>query len=213
MPDQPINSLDRFRKRSGRLVLEEHPTSGEVPAGCGGVVLRWRNPHTAVPLILRVYSPGEVKAFLDGTEVTRVGVDLAPGPHRLGLELANLDLAGGLFMFVGEHDTDAYHRHLPAGLGEKKWQVRSAADGTWLATVREPVSAWTHPDFDEEGWVALANERVRPTVQWGQPGAYQAYWCNLRGAAFLALPPCGHKQGTVWVRKRLVIPGPEPHDV
>ena len=37
-----LNGPDRYRKRSPRLVLEEH-SHCEVPAGCGGVVLRWIN--------------------------------------------------------------------------------------------------------------------------------------------------------------------------
>ena len=44
MPDRQlrINTLSRYRGRPPRLVLEEH-NHCEVPAGCGGVVLRWRN--------------------------------------------------------------------------------------------------------------------------------------------------------------------------
>jgi hypothetical protein len=209
MSDQPTRSPDRFHKRSGRLILEEHGTGHEVPAGCGGLVLRWRNPHAAVPLVFRLYSPGEAKAFLDGTLVTQTGLDLAPGPHLLALELAGVKYSRGLFMFVAGHEPDHYHRHLPTGLDEKEWQVLSAPDGTWRATIREPVSAWTHRDFDEEGWVGLTDTRPAPTVNWNQPGALQAYWCNNFGAAFLALPSSTGGRGTVWVRKRLVVPGPE----
>jgi hypothetical protein len=48
MSKKALNSLDRFRKHPGQLVLEEHGHC-EVPAGCGGVVLRWRNPNPSPP--------------------------------------------------------------------------------------------------------------------------------------------------------------------
>src|SRR5438067_610618 len=76
MSEQPISSLDRYRKRSARLVLEEHGSS-VVPAGCGGVVLRWRNPQQTVPLVVYLYSPGQAQLFLDGALVESTGVDLA----------------------------------------------------------------------------------------------------------------------------------------
>ena len=47
--EQRLNSVDRFRKKSERLVLEEHGHC-EVPAGCGGVVLRWRTEPEAAAL-------------------------------------------------------------------------------------------------------------------------------------------------------------------
>ena len=51
MSEQQLNSLERFRKRSPRLLLEQYD-SCEVPAGCGGVVLRWRDPHAARPVVV-----------------------------------------------------------------------------------------------------------------------------------------------------------------
>jgi hypothetical protein len=48
--DVRLNSLDAFTKKSPRFILEEHG-GGEVPAGCGGVVLRWINPAAAEPHI------------------------------------------------------------------------------------------------------------------------------------------------------------------
>ena len=93
--EQQLNSLSRFRKQPGRLVLEEHGHC-EVPAG-GGVVLRRRNPVllpmsveimlNAVNLILvtadttvRAALPhtGQVFAlFVIGIAAAEVGVGLA----------------------------------------------------------------------------------------------------------------------------------------
>ena len=79
MADKKLNSLERFRKQSPRLVLEEH-SHCEVPAGCGGVVLRWRNPLAGLPLLVHFYAPGKSTLYLDGREVTQIGNDLPPGP-------------------------------------------------------------------------------------------------------------------------------------
>ncbi len=49
-----LNSIDRYVKRSPHFVLEEHGHC-EVPAGCGGVVLRWLNPATTVPVRLELW--------------------------------------------------------------------------------------------------------------------------------------------------------------
>jgi hypothetical protein len=53
--EQRLNSLDRFRKQPGRLVLEEH-SHCQVPAGCGGGVLRRRNPQEG-PQAFLAYRP------------------------------------------------------------------------------------------------------------------------------------------------------------
>lgn len=45
MPDNlKLNTLDRFTKQPGLLALQES-SHCEVPAGCGGVVLRWIDPR------------------------------------------------------------------------------------------------------------------------------------------------------------------------
>ena len=53
MPDRELklNSISRSSKQSPRLVLEEHGHC-EVPAGCGGVVLRWRGHDDPIPVKL-----------------------------------------------------------------------------------------------------------------------------------------------------------------
>src|SRR3954471_21444558 len=100
-----LNSLERFRKQSDRLVLEAHGHC-EVPAGCGGVVLRWRNPTAALPLLVHLYSPGKSELFLDGAAVVHTGNDVAPGEHVFAFVLEDADLSAGLFMFVAVHDQE-----------------------------------------------------------------------------------------------------------
>ena len=79
MAEEPLlNSIDRFRKRPERIVLEEHGHC-EIPAGCGGVVLRWRNPQTAVPVTIHLYTPAKIACFIDGAPLQTGRIDLAPG--------------------------------------------------------------------------------------------------------------------------------------
>jgi len=68
MPEKELrlNSLSRYSKQSPRLVLEEH-SHCEVPAGCGGVVLRWRNPDKVVPCTMWSTTSAESSdLFVDG---------------------------------------------------------------------------------------------------------------------------------------------------
>jgi len=50
--DLRLNSLDRFRKSKSGLTLEVY-SSCEVPAGCGGAVLRWRRPGAPIMVCVR----------------------------------------------------------------------------------------------------------------------------------------------------------------
>jgi hypothetical protein len=215
MSEQQINSLERFRKHSSRLVLEVH-SHCEVPAGCGGVVLRWRNPRRAVPLGVSLYSPGKAKLFFDGALVETTGVDLTPGAHQLALALDEIDLAEGLFMFATLHETERYRRTGASDLAEPNWRMVSEADRTWLATLDEPLTEdWKTLTFDDKNWLGLARFQPNPTVEWSEPGAYQAHRCNEYLAAFLALPATVLQGQTsagrrAWVRKRFVVPSPEP---
>lgn len=206
MPREPINSLDRFRKRSARLVLEE------TTAGCGGVVFRWRNPHAAVPATVMFYAPVPAKLFLDGAQVQNSGIDLAPGPHQVALALEEIDHDGGLFLFAAWHVADPYHTSLlPPGMREQEWKVLSAPDGTWLASLDEPPSDWLGVNFDDSGWQKLTHERPTPNLGWREPGSHQAHWCKNQGARFLALSATArgkNDSGPIWVRKRLDVPGP-----
>jgi hypothetical protein len=210
MADKDINSLDRFRKQSPRLVLEEH-SHCEVPAGCGGVVLRWRNPLAALPLVVHLYCPVKSTLFVDGKLVENTGVDLEPGPHVFAIVIEEIDLASGLFMFAALHDPQRAHKHMPPGVEEKGFQLISAADRTWRFLTEEPIEhavPWTTLDFIDRDWPVLARVLPSPQVEWRQPGAYQAHWCNRHHAAFLALPKETKGKSGVWVRRKFVVPLP-----
>jgi hypothetical protein len=225
---QDLNSLSRFRKQSGRLVLEEH-SHCEVPAGCGGVVLRWRNPFAAVPLTIRLYTPVPAACFLDGAEVLTGRVDLAPGRHAMALALENADLSVGLLLFAAVHPGTTTERPAPGEVIETPVGVLTADDGTWKCTLDGPVSdEWKAPAFDDHAWVAL-KRRPTPRLATGAPGAYQCDECVRQGAVCLGLPKPGRAgvpaswwqrllgreaahppaTGRVWIRKIFDIPPPQ----
>ena len=94
-----LNSLSRFSKRSSRLHLEEHGHC-EVPAGCGGVVLRWINPAIGIPVVLRIHSPGKVLLLIDGISPASSRPLIAPGKRILAAELNDVIPGQGLIMFA-----------------------------------------------------------------------------------------------------------------
>lgn len=79
-----LNSLDRYVKSSPRFVLEEHGHC-EVPAGCGGAVLRWRNRFTsiAVELSIAVVGAEDWDVLIDGEPPRSARPLLSPGRHVL----------------------------------------------------------------------------------------------------------------------------------
>jgi hypothetical protein len=203
-----LNSLSRFRKQAGRLVLEEH-SHCEVPAGCGGVVLRWRNPLAAVPLALHLYTPVPAACYLDRADVRTGRVDLAPGRHVVGFALENVNLSAGLILFAATHDSPRTQGSLPARVTEFPLQVLTAADGTWKCTLSKPASHdWKAPAFDDSAWVVLTRAPT-PQLDSGAPGAYQCAECTRQGAACLGLPgPAGKEDRASWWQRLLGLRSP-----
>jgi hypothetical protein len=206
--EQQLNSLDRFRKQSGRLVLEEHGHC-EIPAGCGGVVLRWRNPHIALPFVIHLYTRAAGRCFLDGEEVRLGRRDIAIGRHILALAIEDVELSTGLLLFAASHDPKDYGRRKSSGAGEGPLNVLSAADGTWKCTLAEPPPEWTSLAFDDRDWLAMSKAPT-PKLDRGEEGAYAIDCCARLDAACLDLPRGDHPtRGRVWVRKVFEVPAPK----
>jgi hypothetical protein len=209
--EPPINSLARFRKHPGRLVLEEY-THCEVPAGCGGVVLRWRNPLAAVPLTVTLYAPVRAACFLDGRPVVNGRLDLAPGRHALAVVLENADRAAGLLAFAALYQPGE-HQRIPREAAEAGVQILSAGDGTWKYSLDAPASeAWKLTGFDDAGWQPLTAVPT-PVLVNSAPGAWHLGRCAEAGAACLATGLAAgltaERYGTVYVRKTFERPAPE----
>ncbi len=208
--DQELNSLSRFRKRAGRLVLEEHGHC-EAPAGCGGVVLRWRNPLSAVPLTLHLYTPVSAACFLDGVEVRDGQADLAPGRHVAAFILENVDQSAGLIMFTAIHRPGQKEFNLPVTTVESALEVVTADDGSWKCSVADPATDdWKMPAFDDRAWCVLTATPA-PQLDPHTPAAWQSRKCVQYGAAFLGLPaPTRETQAASWWRRFGAAKAPPP---
>jgi hypothetical protein len=167
--DLKVNEL-RASKQSSRLVLEEH-SHCEVPAGCGGVVLRWRSA-ALVPFHMWLYAPGQEGQVvtIDGVVPDSSRALLKSGLHVLTLQLRTRGAEGALFMFAGLSETSERGPNqvpVPPAAGLR---VLSAPDGSWKHTLVPPADdAWMQPGFDDSGWPALAG------VAFGPPSDREKY--------------------------------------
>lgn len=146
-----LNSLYRFNKRSPHLVLEEHG-SCEVPAGCGGVVMRWLNPAEESYVVFTLYRAWECRVFVDGQALSSAAITLARGRHLLAVEVS----CGALVV--------AAHRHLQP---DPELLFRTEDDGSWRGSAVQPPPAWNEPGFEAD-WPPLQEVAVveDPTSSW-----------------------------------------------
>jgi hypothetical protein len=137
-----LNSVERYTKssRNSNFVLEEHGHC-EVPAGCGGVVLRWRNPNAPVPVTLRLWiNVASHRVAVDGNQPSSSRMLIKPGRHVLTISAqpGRQEVVQLLFSAVAEQD--------PAIT-----LLMSQASPGWRWTDAEPDwDAWLDPDFDAD---------------------------------------------------------------
>jgi hypothetical protein len=213
MAEQELNSVDRFRKKSAHLVLEEHGHC-EVPAGCGGVVLRWRNPYAAQSVVICMYTPETAATFLDGQPLNATRVDLSVDQHVFAFQLVDVVLNQGLLLFVavGEHQESGVNA--TSLVSERTVQVRSTADGSWKYCLEMPATdEWLSAAFVDANWRPLVAHPT-PQLPRGQKGSYQCNHCAEQGAICLGLPPGEqpYGRGTIWIRKVFDVSVPQRVD-
>ena len=130
--DLRLNTLDRYRKTSRQLALEVH-SHCEVPAGCGGVVLRWRNPNSGLLFILHFFVSGKATILLDGKALTSARPLISFGEHVLSLAVTDIVSDSAILGFA--EVLAGYH----PGLFARWWQDafayanRAAGEGSALA--------------------------------------------------------------------------------
>jgi hypothetical protein len=151
--DLKLNSLSRYSKMSPQFILEEHGHC-EVPAGCGGVVLRWFNPKQGRPIQFWLETNGDASVFLDGTSPNSGRPLVSYGNHVLSLDVVNPDRDHGVMMFVGEGNVKS--PRYGSETSDSAPRILSSGDGTWRCSTRKPESnAWMLPGFDDSGWTAM----------------------------------------------------------
>lgn len=184
-----LNSVDRYLKSSPRFVLEEHGHC-EVPAGCGGVVLRWRNPAVAVPVRVRarVLGPAEHELLVDGAELTSSRPLLSPGPHALTVA-ARLEHAVPVRLLV----------RVVSDVNDSPELVSTGHPQAWRWSAEEPPPAWTRPDFDDSAWPTAAPGELTEQEQ----GEYSVAALLRDGVHPLAVPPVAER---LWIRTTFPVP-------
>jgi hypothetical protein len=199
--DLKLNSLGRYGKSNSRLVLEQH-SHCEVPAGCGGVVLRWRNPNSGLLFILHLFGSGKGTILLDGKALTSARPLISFGEHVLSLAVTDIVPGSVVLGFAGIHDESqlGFPRvSQPSGL---KISILSAADGSWKYVTSEPKEdAWRRPGFDDSHWrVMTACEP--PSFDKQDMQKYRLETILKLGATCLGIEDQGSR---VWIRKSLTI--------
>lgn len=125
----------------------------EVPAGCGGVVLRWVDPTTTRTAYVTLVAPAaHAELWIDGHPLERAVVDLHPGWCLLAAELTSDGAASQPFALA------------------IRWQsgtVASLAGATWRATTSRPDPRWFIREFDDSQWAAP--RRAPPDTIAAQP--------------------------------------------
>jgi hypothetical protein len=199
-----LNTLHRFRKHSSRLLLEEY-SHCEVPAGCGGVVLRWIDPGAGTPAIVRTCVEAKITLWLDGAQLDSSRVDLRAGVHTLALELAEIvqPKQSRLASMIRGHRPAYLLLSILRGLSRDREDaravvlLRSQAGRAWRVLGEQPPSNWTAPEFDDSAW---------PVAQWieldaEQREAWRAQQLLGHGALPIALP-----SERAWIRVRFEVP-------
>lgn len=188
-----LNTLHRFRKHSPRLLLEEY-SHCEVPAGCGGVVMRWVDPDAGIPALVRVHAPGTASTWIDGRQLASARVDLVAGSHVLALELEHdgelAEAPALLVSIVRALGRDSHD-------GDDVTVLLCSTPGLpWRITELEPGSEWTAPDYDDREWAA-------PTLAELDEGTREAWRVRqLRGHGAQPLALAGRR---AWLRVRFEV--------
>jgi hypothetical protein len=215
--EQELNSVDRFRKKSDRLLLEEY-SHCEVPAGCGGVVFRWRNPFSTIPIRFTFYCPVQTSVLVDGVESSSTHIDLIPGKHVLGLHLSKAPLDKGLLFFACSLEDDTYKTFQGIAGKIKAWSFATRPDKSWKFSLVAPDEKWLSPDFDDSQWASLITGE-KPQLKKDDWEKYRIEKAEKEGATCLGLPKIQEtdrsnisklpETSDVWIRRTFELPTPE----
>ena len=198
-----LNSLSRYSKESPLLILEEHGHC-EVPAGCGGVVLRWRDPREGVPLVMRLYAAGECSVLLDGQQLPSARSIVPFGRHVFGFVVSGVDPDYMVLMAVAANVPPTRS----ASRVDEPVSIATAGDGSWRYAIDEPEGdGWLRPGFDDSGWQAMPVRQDRRPSQDPKRDydRYQVERLAEAGAAGLGVAPGATR---VWIRREFTLEPP-----
>lgn len=192
-----VNELPRYTKTSEQLVLEEY-SSCEVPAGCGGAIMRWIDPTEALPLHLWFYCTGKNETLsFDGQPMSSSRIDARPGKHVVAANIVpeNREQALlGLALRFGDTDTLYSEPKRSPAIGHKI-EILSGANARIVGLAKAPENEdWKKIDFDDSQWTPLTRAAVkaaRPERDWHLDQVEKT------GAQRIALPKA---RGSIWIR-------------
>lgn len=199
--DLRLNTLNRFAKRSPRLVLEEHGHC-EVPAGCGGVVLRWVGRDAAVFVVANVSCPTprdeRPAIWLDGKRLEGSRVELTAGTHVFAARIVPAPLPVGAravvpFLCVVRDDA--------SGARERTVFLRSAPGLLRYTTDDLDAEEVSSLRYDDAFWRPAPPLSVAPEELPERWRSFGLWLAESHGAAALELPPAP----VVWVRAKLEV--------
>ena len=156
--DLVVNDLSRYKKASGRLVLEDY-SHCEVPAGCGGGILRWIDPASKVPLKMWLWSTGKTAVRLDGAEMRSSRLDVQSGRHVLAIHLtpkeARPPQIALALLFSDEGSKAGIDGPIRAGKSGLSIKLLSGKNLRIVAQTTEPPAEWTSVEYDDSLWKDL----------------------------------------------------------
>lgn len=203
--DLRLNSIERFSKKSQRLILEEYG-SCEVPAGCGGVVLRWNGIENGLRANVRIDKPtGEVESFFNGEPVGNSRARIPFGVGIFALHFTELEAGFDWLVVTVQHSAASW------GQGREKrvlHEVSSCQGSQWLWTDQAPPGNWNALDYDDSDWLLLAPSQMKlEDLEEKQRWKYRMQTDDFLP---LGLPP----KKEIWIRRRYQLDSPAPmnHD-
>lgn len=192
--DLKLNSLARYAKASPDLVLEEWDHC-EIPAGCGGAVLRWWNPAQGSPVSIWVHSDTRLAVYLDGRPVRYTAPLVTVGPHVLAFELFHAGARPPILLVAAATRGDTVSGRTSLEKATRP-VVLSADDGSWRYTQDAPAHrSWTQPSFDDSPWAVM---RAAPPPEPDRERPYAVDRLTRFGAAPLRVEGTGP---VTWIRK------------
>ena len=199
--DLELNSLSRYSKQSPRFILEQYSFC-EVPAGCGGVILRWRDPGIGLPILIKIYAGQEFHCYLDGEEIAANRPLIPFGEHVFAFEISQVDQRYLALAFIATFDENESQGIYPSRRTGQTVRIASSADGTWKYSTREPADdTWKNVAYDDSDWPAMVQREARRPL--GSPhdnsDKWRLEWVVERGCSPLGFDTPASR---IWVRKR-----------
>jgi len=160
-----LNSLSRFSKQSPRFILEEY-SNCEVPAGCGGAVLRWLTPNEPIPMKLNYFSNNgslEMDSLDSGRRLWHSRIPVSYGSHVLTFEYKDFDPSFAVVMAMMQARSDYIQLLQPEG----NTTILSLPDGTWKYSLEHmETDAWQKLDYDDSAWFPMIEQPPNPQSRW-----------------------------------------------